>query len=267
MFDRSHFIKRPSLRGYTLIEMLIGISITLIVLGGVTTLLVRMQRQALAARAHQAAASEANTLMTSFRKVFMTKTGGNDSLCSTPGTLAAPGIGAPSYCIANCVDATKKASCRDIVIRRGSLDDYEDVRFESRCIAAPTGISKRLNGRTMNSSCNVGCSGTEMPIVAVTRKHIVSAVQTSTGTRMFPPKGITEGLSKGASAFDSIGAEICISVDDVAFDPGVLTVNARSYNFGTGESLTDQTIQATDATATIDEQSIMAPEIIFLPSP
>ena len=111
---------------FSLIELLIGVVISGVMFAAIAFLLNTINGQSMAARASSAAYGEAINLMLHFRKVFMTKSVGDDVPCVVSGVNISVGaVEAGAYCVSDC---TNKARHRN-GLRRCAFTRY--------CPAAP----------------------------------------------------------------------------------------------------------------------------------
>lgn len=244
--------------GYSLIELLVASGITVVVIAAVMLFVVRMQRQTMAAEANTAAMAQVQLLMQNFRKSFLMKVNGDDIACP----LAVPPSGA--YCRGSCTSG--KNECKTVTIRRGVLSDYEDVSFSNACVDAPAGLKKRISGKTLPSNCGQVCGAGKIPVVTTVARRVVNNVQIKSRTQVFPPQAVLSGTGKATSLTNAIGAELCISVDDTTFNPGVVTVSVRGHYLGLGEENAEN-LQFVDLMQAMEEVTLQNSDVTFMPGP
>jgi len=260
------FFSCSNARGYSLVEMMIVLGLVGIASLAAWLVLSRMTAMRLDAMSFASISSETTMMTQLVRKRFLTRVGGNNGVCAGTSPFipnAAPGIG---YCLGNCTSGTSE--CKTFTIRRGSAALFEDITWQSECVAAPAAIAGRLpsGAGVFASQCGLNCSAGQVPRVLISTRKVPTP-GTPTITTRTAPAGF--GLAGAAPTLTSaIGAEICMTLNDAGLPDsyGSVVVSGRTYGFGLGEAQRRR-VRFEDAVTSFPELVLANDSLIFEVNP
>jgi len=237
--------------GVTLIELLIGLAISIAAMGIAVSQMGNISMFFSSARAEATARTEVSQAIDQFKIYFQSKWKGGAFECG-----AAPVIGNDSYCVrsGDCLDQNPSGfqKCRSIAIIRGDPADAstkpDRIRVTTQCRAATGDRQKSL--LFQNSVCGLSCAAGSYPVATMDITRADGRSRTFTY-----PAGVAAGKEVSSSA-EMRGLELCLT--KIA-GSGLVTIDAQGYYLYGNE------LKSVRKQASVAELTSTNPNIEFLP--